>query len=23
MNFNILIHVITHLYKHTGEEIVW
>ena len=23
LNFNILKHVITHLYKHIGEEIVW
>ena len=23
LNFNILTHVITHLYKYMGEEIVW
>jgi len=23
LNFNILIHVIAHLYKHIGEGIVW
>jgi len=23
LNFNILKHVITHLYKHIGEENVW
>ena len=23
LKFNILKHVITHLYKHIGEEIVW
>jgi len=23
LDFNILIHGTTHLYKHTGEEIVW
>jgi len=23
LNFNILIHVVTHIYKLIGEEIVW
>ena len=23
LNFNFLRHVITHLYEHIGEEIVW